>query len=191
MAAISTRCGSSWPATEEPRPVRGSSRSGLGPARWISITCDVTWVMQISRNGQGPSDRSTTSRRRCRHGSRCSRRLFPEARPASPGSRPGCWGAVAGGRRRITGLAEREGCARPAITRLVDRLQARGLGGPRAAAGRLHGGPGAGSPRWVQEEADRLRQGSTGSCCTGEMAELANGEPCAVLTRGGGDPGRS
>lgn len=34
--------------------------------------------------------------------------------------------AAAAGPRRITELAEREGCTQPAITRLVDRLQARG-----------------------------------------------------------------
>jgi DNA-binding MarR family transcriptional regulator len=38
----------------------------------------------------------------------------------------GVLGAVAAGPRRITELAEREGCSQPAITRLVDRLQARG-----------------------------------------------------------------
>ena len=35
-------------------------------------------------------------------------------------------GAVRSDPRRITDLAEREGCTQPAITRLVDRLQARG-----------------------------------------------------------------
>lgn len=34
--------------------------------------------------------------------------------------------AAAAGPRRITELADREGCTQPAITRLVDRLQARG-----------------------------------------------------------------
>ena len=38
----------------------------------------------------------------------------------------GVLGAVRDGPRRITDLAEREGCTQPAITRLVDRLQARG-----------------------------------------------------------------
>lgn len=38
----------------------------------------------------------------------------------------GVLGAVAGGPQRVTALAEREGCTQPAISRLVDRLEARG-----------------------------------------------------------------
>lgn len=38
----------------------------------------------------------------------------------------GVLGAVRSGPRRITDLAEREGCTQPAVTRLVDRLQDRG-----------------------------------------------------------------
>jgi DNA-binding MarR family transcriptional regulator len=92
----------------------------------------------------------------------------------------GVLGAVAGGPQRITELAEREGCTQPAITRLVDRLQARGWvvrepqpGDGRVVLVRL-------TPAG-QEEADRLRR-EYRELLHGEMAKLAD-EDVRVLAR--------
>lgn len=92
----------------------------------------------------------------------------------------GVLAAVAGGPRRITDLAEREGCTQPGITRLVDRLQARGW---------VVRDPDPGDGRVVlvaltaegREVADRLR-GAYREMLHGEMIKLAD-EDVRVLTR--------
>lgn len=92
----------------------------------------------------------------------------------------GVLGAVAGGPQRITELAEREGCTQPAITRLVDRLQARGW---------VVREPDAGDRRVVlvaltadgRDVADRLR-GVYREMLHGEISKLAE-EDVRVLAR--------
>jgi DNA-binding MarR family transcriptional regulator len=92
----------------------------------------------------------------------------------------GVLGAVAAGPQRITELAEREGCTQPGITRLVDRLQARGWVERESQ-------PGDGRVVLValtadgRTVADRLRS-EYRALLHGEMAKLAD-EDVRVLAR--------
>jgi DNA-binding MarR family transcriptional regulator len=88
--------------------------------------------------------------------------------------------AAAAGPRRITELAEREGCTQPAITRLVDRLQGRGwvVREPDPGDGRVVLVSLTAEGRAV---ADRLR-GVYREMLHGEMSKLAE-EDVRVLDR--------
>src|SRR5579875_736918 len=92
----------------------------------------------------------------------------------------GVLGAVRSGPRRITDLAEREGCTQPAITRLVDRLQERGwvVREPDPSDGRVVL---VALTAEGQEMADRLR-GLYREMLHGEMGKLAE-EDVRVLAR--------
>ena len=92
----------------------------------------------------------------------------------------GVLAAAAGGPQRITALAEREGCTQPAITRLVDRLQARGwvVREPDSDDGRVVLVALTADGR---EVADRLRRAYR-EMLHGEMIKLAE-EDVRVLAR--------